>query len=462
MPTELMTRTNAGMIGANLITDKNPPVVPVGFSKIQPHTVERQLISPTTGSVAPGGEVLFRVRKTGGDFVRRVKLIFKAAELWTLDSGVGLANKKIRYCDWLGPASIDYILLKYGPSQHQRINPEEIFTYVDGWLDDEEKSSAQRLMRGGMSVEQRIQVCEKGVRVEVPIPTMWFSQVDTNAYFAPGLSSEYEIYIKFKDANLIVQANSAAPNSTTSNSLANSARTWFSETGLQVEYLHIVEGFRNTMVQAYGSADGIRHLFDEYQYYNETVSSATALGSTPVQIQIRGGINQPMKALAIMLRWSKDLIRTAPTTALGNRELGRDLFNVDSWYSPAGVTLSNIFQKVKIIAGNNQTVFEETDVEELLYDHRARFFEGSVGSGLLLLSFGLAPTAKNAATGMVDFSMLDTPTVVLTPNSDCGYADVAAAATAAIGESSDLYVTIIGITHNFIDVVGHDLHKNYN
>jgi hypothetical protein len=462
MPQELMSRTNAGLISANLISDRNPPVVPVGFSKIQPHTIERQSISPSTGTIAPGGEVMFRIRKTGGDFVRRIKVVFKARELWTLDSGVGLANKKIRYMDWLGIGCVEYFVLKYGPHTHQRILPEEVFTYIEATYDDEEKSSAFRMMRGNMSVDQRIALCEKAQKVEVHIPTAFFSQVESNALFVPGLTTEYELYVKFKDANTIIQANSAAPNSTTSNSLANSATTWFTEASLNVEYMHVLEGYRNNLVAAYRSDKGIRYLFDEFQYYNETVGSATALGSTAVQIQIRGGINEPVKYLAIMLRWVKDLQRTAPTTALGNRELGRDLFNVDSWWSPEGNTASNIFSKIRISAGNNQTVFEETDLEEVLFDTRGRHFEGSVGSALILLPLSLAPTAKNAVTGMVDFSLLDTPTVHLTPNSDCGYADLAAAATGAIGESSDLYVTIIGVAHNFVDAIGSDMHKQFN
>lgn len=46
---------------------------------------------------------------------------------------------------------------------------------------------------------------------------------------------------------------------------SSSSPAWFTDTCLQVEYLHVTEKRRQDMVQLYSMPDGMRHFFNEFQ-----------------------------------------------------------------------------------------------------------------------------------------------------------------------------------------------------
>lgn len=91
-----------------------------------------------------------------------------------------------------------------------------------------------------------------------------FPQYDpANALFVDGLANELEINVQFETRNNFVQFDQSAGTYTLP---ADSNTTaWWSNSCLQVEYLHTTERRRQDMVKIYGHPDGLRYLFNDFQ-----------------------------------------------------------------------------------------------------------------------------------------------------------------------------------------------------
>jgi hypothetical protein len=87
-----------------------------------------------------------------------------------------------------------------------------------------------------------------------------------NALFVNGLANELEIQVQFETRNNFIQFDQSALTYTLP--ADSSATAWWSNSCLQVEYLHTTERRRQDMVKLYGHPDGLRYLFNDFQVWN--------------------------------------------------------------------------------------------------------------------------------------------------------------------------------------------------
>jgi hypothetical protein len=478
MPQDVNIRTAGTVIGSALYDDRLPLVQPRNFAKVAPHVVENLQLQPSTGQFQPGTTAVWKIRRLG-DHVTRIKLVATARELATVLTAVQAipqAASYVRYPDRAALVFVKEVRIRYNHTRLQTIRPLENQVYIEHWLDQDERVTADLYTLSGMTDAQRIAAAAQPQKWQLNLYTAWSQQDPSNAPFVDGLSNELEIEVDFESAVNFLQTDAASVGTVIPADSASSP-SWFTDTCLQVEYLHATEKKRQESVQLYAEPDGLRYFFNEFQYYQDLIPGTTVLSSGgTISSIIKGNISQPCQTLFVVLRWQNDVSRQV---AGANGDRGRDISNFGGWYNAGGLGVNGstrIFTHATIKSGNN-IVFEQMPVEEFFWIDRSRYFKGFPGTAILVFNFSRAPTVSNAFLGGVDFSVLvcdlfggntvthcvqDNPTLQLTINAGSGFATVNACATSDIGGNSDLLVDYIASTANFIDISGHDVQRPFN
>lgn len=122
-----------------------------------------------------------------------------------------------------------------------------------------------------------------------------------------------------------------------------------------------------------------------------------------------------------------------------------------------------------IKSGNNNLVYQAT-IFDFLDDKSIRYFKNGAAQvrGILASSYSHRPTAANACTGSIDFSVVNQPIQFWqfnsTPPLYGGGPSVTVGnwATQDIGSASDLAITSLYYTYNNIDVTNYDAIRPFN
>lgn len=370
MPQEATIRTNASIMGSALVADNVAVVQPLQYARISPHAVESIAIQPSSGAVQPGNTAVFKVRRQG-DHVLRVKLCATAR---TLSGLAGVAGSTfIRYPDRAALCFVREVRIRYNSQRLQTLRPSEILLHTELYMNDEEKEAANYMMLGGMTDFQRNMEASQDQNWQLPLYTSFMMHDPSNAPFVDGLANEIEIEFDFDTRANFIQTDGTV---TLSSVPADSATgpSWFSNAYLQVDYLHVTERRRQEMVKLYSSPQGVRHIFNEFQYYSDVIPAATSIAGVYTS-QIRGNINQPVHTLFVLLRWASDLTRSAGASG---GERGKDIANFGGWFQPGGAGATGqykLFTRCGIKSGNI-VVCEDLPVEEYLVSERSRYFKG--------------------------------------------------------------------------------------
>jgi hypothetical protein len=168
-----------------------------------------------------------------------------------------------------------------------------------------------------------------------------------------------------------------------------------------------------------------------------------------------------------LLRWQNDLTANY-TSAQSNAVYGRNWFNANGWFQPAGTTLpvAPMFTQLQMRSGNNNLLFQAT-ILDYLDDKSIRYFKNGAATvrGIPSFSYCHRPTASNAALGSVDFSVVNQPTIFwgFNPAPPAGYGGtVALWSTQDIGFASALVISGIFFTWNNVDVTNYDAIRPFN
>lgn len=447
MASDTILRTAAGIISSGLYNDENLPFGPRKYGQSAPFVRENLNIQPIGGSAALNTTVTYRVRKQG-DYGGRIAF---RGTLRALPAPV-VAGKFARYADGAPLFMIKECRIKYNSQKLQTIKPLELYLHQEFHQNDEEKANSNYNTLLNMPDAQRSADSVSAQNFKVNLYTAFPQHDQSNHLFVNGLANDLEVEFDFDSgANIVQSDDTATPYAIPADS------TFLTNTALQVEYIHVTENKRQDMVVTYANPNGIRYLFNDYQYYNDRILGTTALNGSIISVQIRSNLNAPCSVLYVIFRWVADLTRSAPSL-LGDG--GRDYTNVGGWYAPTGNDRrSRLFTDVFIKSGNNDIV-KQYPVEEYLWDKRVQFFVGTPGVAILAFSFADAPLLTNAHTGSWDPSVVDTPTLYLVTNAFNGTtqpnATINDAATSNIGGASDLQIDFVSESKNFVDILGHD------
>lgn len=168
-----------------------------------------------------------------------------------------------------------------------------------------------------------------------------------------------------------------------------------------------------------------------------------------------------------MLRWQNDLTANY-TSAQSNAVFGRNWFNCNGWFSPAGTTLpiAPMFTQLQMRSGNNNLLYQAT-ILDYCDDKSIRYFKNGASTvrGIPSFCYCHKPTAANAALGSVDFSVVNQPTVfwAFNPVVPAVYgATVALWSTQDIGFASALVISGLFFTWNNVDVTNYDIIRPFN
>jgi len=235
---------------------------------------------------------------------------------------------------------------------------------------------------------------------------------------------------------------------------------------LGIEYVHVTTSERDAVVALYRSRKGLRYLICEVQRPPDQVISGTQGVAGTISYQVLN-VNQPVFAAAWLLRWNNDLTATYLTSPAINNTYGRNWFNCNGWLQPAGTSLPlrPMFTNMAIKSGNNNLVYQAT-IFDLLDDKSIRYFKNGAAQvrGIPCISYAHRPTAANACTGSVDFSVVNQPIQFWQFNADPPYATVNLWANQDLGIAggSDLVISGIFYTYNNIDVTNYDAIRPFN
>jgi hypothetical protein len=450
MASDTILRTAAGIISSGLYNDENLPFGPRKYGQSAPFVRENLNIQPIGGSAALNTTVTYRVRKQG-DFSGRIAF---RGTLRALPAPTTPLSQFARYMDAVALGLFKEIRIKYNSQKLQTIKPLELLMHQEFHQNDEEQATSSYNTLKDLTDAQRYTDAQAGPQnFKINLYTCFIQHDQSNHFFVNGLANDLEVEIDFETAANIVQTDDSAY-------VLPADSTFLSNTALQVEYIHITENKRQDMVATYANPNGIRYLFNDYQYYSDRIPGTTALNGSVVSVQIRSNINAPCSVLYVILRWVEDLTRQAGGAG-GDR--GRDLTNFSGWYAPDNNKLHKIFSEIYIKSGNNDIV-KQYPVDEYLWDKRTQFFVGtaSASAAIFAFSFADAPLLTNAHTGSFDPSVIDTPTLYLVTNASSTFATINAAADANLHAlsggtaGSDLQVDFVSESKNFVDILGHD------
>jgi hypothetical protein len=258
--------------------------------------------------------------------------------------------------------------------------------------------------------------------------------------------------------NVVQQDAAAALVAPTSEQAFFSGSQYGFDCRLGIEYVHVTTSERDAVVALYRSRKGLRYLICEVQRPPDQVISQTQTIAGTLSYQVLN-VNQPVFAAAWLLRWNNDLTCTYLTSPAINAAYGRSWFSCNGWLQPAGTSLPirPMFTNMAIKSGNNNLVYQAT-IFDLLDDKSIRYFKNGAATvrGIPAISYAHRPTAANACTGSVDFSVVNQPIQFWQCNPTPPYATVALWAVQDIGTASDLVISSIYFTYNNIDVTNYD------
>lgn len=464
---EVFLRTGATIQAADKADDNNCPNRPQEPVKLAPF-VRNMVEYDATGPIGLGkSNIRFEVAKTDGDILRKVWL---KAEMIALPTPSGGTATEARWVDYLGYAMIKNCKVRYGTSTLQEINKDQLFVRHNAFLDDEGQTAQDTLVKGNVIPSRRTFLARRPMKVRAELPT-FFSDDESKAFHVQGASQKLTFDFDLEEAGKLIQCNG-----TSTNIFLADPAAYFVTLKLQCEFHHVLRRERDLGVSTMASPQGYRLLFDDYQWHTGSyVPAAEALNGQDYTIELKN-LSKPTKALVVMMRWSGDLDRSCsasgPSDAYGTIANlgGADWFNVSGVHSPLLTPVADsygpatpLFTDIAIKSGNNY-ILRKTNIEEAIHDLGWRFCKGTSGIGFLFVPLSLLPTMPNACTGFIDFSVVDSPQLVLTKSStpNGGYATVGDYAAADIGDAaSRVKVDVAAICLDNIDIQSYDLHKPY-
>lgn len=453
MASEVHLRTAAGLLGADKFDDKNSPYIPTEHSRAAPFIREPVELSPVSGSVqwaATATNSRWEIHKTAdylGNTCIRVPL-----------SSLGQTGGTFaRYSDWVGLCMWSQIRIKYGTQLLQTIIPEEIWIAINYFEPDEKAQAYRYMLRGDRTTVQRIADATQNIEVKIPLITAFFHKEESLHLFINGMSTKLAIEIDWLPPSFFTQTDSpnALGNATTPGTPLTAQQYLVGNVTLNCEYIHILEGERKAMKDLYRDPEGLRQVFNDQQYFpNEILAGTTTLTAAYPWTSYIKNITKLAHCIFVLWRWAADLNRTVGGAG---GQGGRDLFNVEG---PMTVGAQRLITTYEIKTGNNWVV-KPGSIDEFMFWFRQKMFKGYPTKPIVAYSFSHDSTIQNATLGGIEFNLLDQPTATITLSNNT-YATVNAAATASIGQNSDLRMDFIAFNHNNIDISAHDLHKPYD
>ncbi|HZM24854.1 MAG TPA: hypothetical protein VFC02_24095 [Anaerolineales bacterium] len=448
-------RLNVGIISADKFDDRISSYRPTAQMKTAPFVREQIRIAPNTVASA-AVSVSYDMSKLA-DGLSKIWFEFSLPALL-----VGTATF-VRYMDYVGFFAWSEIRVRYNGATLQYLRPFEHFLYQNFFLDDEEQSSANYLVRGNLTTAQRNTFAVKAQKLKVPLHLLWINLMNSNTLWIQGLASKLQFQVDLEPFARFIQAN-GVPTLTGGTALSNGA--FFSDAQIVGEYLHVTARERANMIRMYQSPHGIRYLMTDVQKHENEVAPATAFNS--IWTFKLNNISKPVYAWFFVFRWSEDVSRQMNSAFAQG---GRDETNVSGWYAPlatpvppaSGVS-TPLIQSIGLKVGNTDLI-KTMYVDEIIYEHGARFFKGTRSLAVLAISESNNPTNHNMITGLTDMSTADTPMVTVTFNtSPNGTASIDAYATADIGAGAathTLRCDVIGFCLDNIDVMNSSIDRPY-
>jgi hypothetical protein len=332
-------------------------------------------------------------------------------------------------------------------------------------LSDEEYVHNARMVAGGVDNASRILLASQTQYLKVPIHTLFLNQSETQAPCLQGLGNKLAFEVDFEPSvNLVQQDFNGALVAPVNEQAFFTTLPYGVDCRLGIEYVHVTTSERDAVVALYRSRKGLRYLINEVQRPPDQVipqATASNTGQT-ISWQVLN-VNQPVYAAAWLLRWQADLTASY-LAAQTNAVYGRNWFNCNGWLQPAGTTLPlrPMFNNMAMKSGNNNLIYQGS-IWDFLDDKSGRYFKNGAATvrGIPTISYAHRPTAANACTGSVDWSVVNQP-IQFWQFGSGAYATIALWATQDIGFVSDLVVAGIFFTYNNIDVTNYDAIRPFN
>lgn len=431
-----------------------------------PHLSEHLNIAPVSGLLIPGGTPVFELPYEV-DLVQKINLIIRLDRV-VLNGTATFA----RPVDFYGLAVIDELLFRFGTERLQVVRALEIMAKIHWLFEDEERNQAREMLRGGLTPLQRTNQSTAGPTLYIiPLYTLLGVHLGGDPSQTLGvrmMAERFRLECRMSAVNTLMESDGTYSFQTAAvvGQPPPAAGHWLApDSSMYVEGKHIIDSERRMMEEIYRAPR--RYFFRDYQHATPVrVLGTQGLNTgTTVDIPLRE-INQPVVGLQVHLRWAADLDRVEGGAG-GTR--GRNRFNYGGWFNPGGAITNAGLPIVAFVegrVGSNAFFLRQTRVEILIRYEKARAYKGSgVENGsvaIIHFAFSHDASRENAQLGFIDFSQLDNPVLRLTFNTDSGHATINAAATADIGQNSDLDIQVVADTFNQLNFAKSVTGRPYN
>lgn len=208
---------------------------------------------------------------------------------------------------------------------------------------------------------------------------MFFGDDLSKAFQVQGASQKLTFEFDLESDRALLQTDGV-----TNNVFLADPSAYFTSLQLQVEMYHVLRRERDQGVAMYSNPHGMRLLMDDTQWHTGSrLNSTELLDGTEVALELKN-FNMPTKFLAIWIRWTTDLSRTASasgpsdtTGTLAGGIGGADYFNIGGWVAPLRTPVADSYgpatpmiTHIAIKTGTNY-ILRKTPVEELINDVRS-------------------------------------------------------------------------------------------
>lgn len=451
---QAILRTQApSLIAAGYLKTPFSAFVPTAPSKSKGHV--RQIIetNPSPSNFNVGVSVRFQVQRDI-DVMTMGVFRFIASGIPTAAWGGGATFA--RWVDFVGLAAWTECKVKSGTQLLQTIKPEEIMISLMKLQDNEHRRNLGRLMGQGTPTE-RAASSLADQEILVPFVTTLGLNIHgdlSQSLYVRGLNDLLTFEFQMQAANKLIESDAAIPAEA-----SVTGAQYLRDGQLLVEGFHLTRSERALLANYYKSNAFSIHFKDQqYATQIQILGAAQLPSSQPFNIS---NISQPVQALFFLFRWKEDLGRVTNGTG-GTR--GHSLFNLAGWWNPGGGATNEIVDTIQIKSGNTDILKATSARRLVLYQHE-RDFKGDMGVAIPGVSFSHDPTMPNACLGFVSFDQIEQPRVTFAmraPTLGTAHATVNAAATADIGQNSDLYCDIVGFTAMQMDVANFLLSRPFN
>jgi hypothetical protein len=436
--------------------------MPVAPLITAPFVVDHQIVEPRLGAMGPGTN-----QKATFELPTNINVLKSLAIRLRLGKMVLSTGSFCRYVDNVGLSCIEEINVRFGTGHLQKILPDAMFCKLYSYFDDEEKAKFNSLIGGALTPSQRSTRALAGAQ-EITVPLIAFLGVHlwghpSQIIALRALGEQIRVEVVFRHRDYWTETDGTfTVNGTASASASLSDWVATGDSGLLVEGCYVTDQEQAALEQVYAKTH--RHVFSDWQMNTNTSPLVYNLALDTLQTVTipLSGINQPVKALYVLPRWTQDLNRTSATAA---GTYGMNRYNLGGWYNAAGSYLP-IFEYAEIRCGSNAYAVKRVRVEHLVDYEHARSFRGTRGPAIMKISFSHDPSRPNAVLGFQDFSQSDNPQLILYTRTQSSGVTIGSMAAADIGVANDssatLTIDVYADTVSQVIISNHQISRPHN